>query len=230
MNTLLNPNPVTGIIKAVLFDMDGTLIEAKDWHFEAFNRALDLFGMPTSRIDHETAFHGLPTSKKLEMLSIERGLPRELHAFLNEMKQKHTVEMIHTQCRPQFAQQQALSTLKARGYRLAVCSNSIKPTIDLMMEKAELMQYLEFTVSNQCVERSKPAPDMYLLAMERMGLQPHECLIVEDNENGIKAARASGGHLLVVHDVADTNISNITNRIRQIEEAAKADVDQLAAA
>lgn len=229
MNTAsLIPNPMTGLIKAVLFDMDGTLIEAKDWHFEAFNRALELFGMPISRIDHETTFDGLPTSRKLEMLTIERGLPKELHGFLNEMKQRHTVEMIHTQCRPAFSQEQALSTLKARGYRLAVCSNSIKPTIDLMMEKAELMKYLEFTVSNQCVAKSKPAPDMYLLAMERMGLQPHECLIVEDNENGIKAARASGGHLLVVHDVADTNITNITNRIREIEAAATGDARRAA--
>ena len=73
-------------IKAVLFDMDGVLVEAKEWHYEALNRALDLFGMAISRVDHETTFDGLPTSRKLEMLSVERGLPRELHSFLNEMK------------------------------------------------------------------------------------------------------------------------------------------------
>ena len=57
-------------IKAILFDMDGVLIEAKEWHYEALNRALKLFGMPVSRFDHLTTFDGLPTMKKLELLSI----------------------------------------------------------------------------------------------------------------------------------------------------------------
>lgn len=204
-------------IKAVLFDMDGVLIEAKDWHYEALNRALELFGMPISRHDHETTFDGLPTSKKLEMLSIERGLPRELHKFLNEMKQRHTVEMIHTQCKPRFAQEQALSTLKAKGYKMSVCSNSIRNTVELMMEKANLAPYLDYMVSNEDVSKSKPDPEMYVKAMNHFGLKPEECLIVEDNENGIKAARASGGHLLVVQDVSETNITNILGRIREIE-------------
>lgn len=206
-------------IKAVLFDMDGVLIEAKDWHYEALNRALELFGMPISRHDHETTFDGLPTSRKLEMLSIERGLPRELHKFLNEMKQQYTVEMIHTLCKPRFAQEQALSTLKARGYLTSVCSNSIRNTVELMMEKANLAPYLDYMVSNEDVSRPKPDPEMYVKAMNHFGLKPEECLIVEDNENGIKAARASGGHLLVVQDVSETNITNIFGRIREIESA-----------
>lgn len=206
-------------IKAVLFDMDGVLIEAKDWHYEALNRALDLFGMPISRHDHETTFDGLPTSKKLEILSVERGLPRELHKFLNEMKQRYTVEMIHTLCKPRFAQEQALSTLKARGYMASVCSNSIRATVELMMEKANLSPYLDYMVSNEDVSKSKPDPEMYVKAMNHFGLKPEECLIVEDNENGIKAAKASGGHLLVVQDVSDTNITNILGRIREIESA-----------
>ena len=61
-------------IKAVLFDMDGVLIDAKEWHYEALNRALALFGMPISRFEHLTTFDGLPTRKKLEMLSLELSL------------------------------------------------------------------------------------------------------------------------------------------------------------
>ena len=81
-------------IKAILFDMDGVLIEAKEWHFEALNRALDLFGMAISRVDHLSTFDGLPTRKKLELLSVDRGLPSELHEFINELKQKYTMELI----------------------------------------------------------------------------------------------------------------------------------------
>jgi beta-phosphoglucomutase len=206
-------------IKAVLFDMDGVLIEAKDWHFEALNRALELFGMPISRFDHITTFDGLSTRQKLEMLSLERGLPRGLHEFLNGMKQLYTMEMVYTQCKPLFAHEYALSSLKAAGYNMAVCSNSIRNTVETMMQKSGLDRYLDLMVSNEDVKKGKPEPDIYLKAINHFGLNPSECLILEDNENGIKAAKASGAHLLIVEQIADTNLNNIQARIRDIESA-----------
>ncbi len=206
-------------IKAVLFDMDGVLIEAKEWHYKALNRALDLFGMPISRFDHLTTFDGLPTRKKLEMLSLERGLPVQLHEFINEMKQQYTMELVHTQCKPVFAHEYALSNLKARGYRLAVCSNSVRNTVESMMQKSGLLTYLDYLVSNQDVVKGKPDPEMYLNAINYFELRPDECLIVEDNENGIKAARAAGSHLLVVKNTSDTNLENILAAIDRAEQS-----------
>lgn len=208
-------------IKAVLFDMDGVLIEAKEWHYEALNRALDLFGMPISRFDHLTTFDGLPTRKKLEMLSLERGLPVQLHEFINEMKQQYTMELVHTQCKPVFVHEFALSNLKARGYRLAVCSNSVRNTVESMMDKSGLLTYLDFLVSNQDVLKGKPDPEMYLKAINHFELRPDECLIVEDNENGIKAARAAGSHLLVVKNTSDTNLENILAAIDRAEQSTQ---------
>ncbi len=72
------------LIKAVLFDMDGVLIDAREWHYLALNRALQLFGKEISREDHLANFDGLPTRKKLERLSVDRGLPTELHEFIND--------------------------------------------------------------------------------------------------------------------------------------------------
>ena len=109
------PRTGTAMIQGVIFDMDGVLIEAKDWHYEALNRALRLFGYSISRYDHLTTFDGLPTSKKLEMLSLESDLPRELHAFINEMKQEYTMELVHAQCAPRFVHEFALANLKALG-------------------------------------------------------------------------------------------------------------------
>jgi beta-phosphoglucomutase len=204
-------------IKAILFDMDGVLIEAKEWHYESLNRALELFGIPISRHDHLTAFDGLPTRKKLEMLSLEKGLPKELHEFINELKQQYTMDIVHARCKPRFVHQYALSSLKAKGYLLAVCSNSVRSSVVTMMHKAGLDSFLDIMVSNEDVSNGKPNPEMYLKAMSHLGLQPHECLIVEDNENGIRAARASGGHLLVVKEVDDTNLQNIQARIMEVE-------------
>ncbi|QHF47834.1 HAD family hydrolase [Pseudomonas sp. S35] len=209
------------MIKAVIFDMDGVLIEAKDWHYEALNKALNLFGHTISRHEHLTTYDGLPTSRKLDILSLERDLPIELHPFINEMKQMYTMEIVYAQCKPSFIHQYALSSLKSLGYKLAVASNSIANTVEVMMEKSRLDQYLDLKFSNEDVEHAKPAPDIYIKAIESFGLLPQECLIVEDNENGIRAARASGAHVLVVEDVNDVNLDNITARIEQINKASE---------
>jgi beta-phosphoglucomutase len=201
------------MIRAVVFDMDGVLIEAKEWHYEALNRALGLFGYAISRYDHLTAFDGLPTKRKLQMFSTQHDLPVELHDFINTMKQIYTMEIVCSKCKPSFVHQYALSKLRANGYRLALASNSIRSTIDAMMQRSELRSYLEFIVSNEDISNAKPDPEIYNFAIKKLGVKASECLIVEDNEFGIRAARASGAHVLEVGDVSEVTWNNIESRI-----------------
>lgn len=204
-------------IKAVLFDMDGVLIDAKDWHYEALNDALRLFGVQISRYDHLNTFDGLPTKVKLEMLSMQNYLPSQLHDFINEVKQKNTMQTIQAKCRPMFHHEYALSRLASEGYQIAVCSNSVRSTITLMMEKAALAEYIDLIVSNEDVERAKPDPQMYTTAMAAFGRKPQECLVVEDNPNGVQAGIASGAYVLQVETVYDVNYSNIKAKIDEVE-------------
>ncbi|MBW7850054.1 MAG: HAD family phosphatase [Rhodospirillales bacterium] len=204
-------------IRGVLFDMDGVLIDAKEWHYEALNRALRLLGMEIPRDIHLSTFDGLPTMRKLAILSETRGLPPGLHTFINELKQTYTLQIAHTRCRPALHHQYALSRLRREGYRMAVCSNSVRNSVRVMMELAGLAEYLDLFLSNQDVSKPKPDPEMYRAAMARLGLQPWECLIVEDNENGIRAARASGGHVMVVNSVDEVTYSRIQAAIVEAE-------------
>ena len=205
-------------IKAILFDMDGVLIGAKDWHYEALNKALGLFGVEISRYDHLNTFDGLPTKVKLEMLSKRFYLPKELHAFVNELKQQYTIDIIHEKCHPMFHHEYALSKLHKDGFKIAVCSNSVRKTIELMMEKAKLAKYIDLILSNEEVKKSKPDPEIYNLAISTFGFKPEECLVVEDNPHGIQAGRASGANVLEVATVYDVNEDNI---YRMIEECEK---------
>lgn len=197
--------------------MDGVLIEAKNWHYEALNKALGLFGMEISRYDHLVTYDGLPTKRKLEMLTAERGLPIGLHDFINEMKQQYTMEIIFARCKPRFFHEYALSRLKQDGYKLAVASNSIRQTVEVMLKQSALIDYFEFYLSNQDVKIGKPDPSIYIKAIEKLGMSPKECLIVEDNENGIKAAKASGAWLMEVDEVDEVNYQNILKHIIKIE-------------
>lgn len=186
------------MIKAVLFDMDGVLIDAKEWHYEALNDILAAFGMGIDRDAHLSTYDGLPTRRKLEMLSVARGFPRGLHTLINDLKQNRTAEIAMQRCRPTFNHTQALSGLKRDGMKLGVCSNSVRQSVELMMQLAGLKSYLDVVVSNEDVERAKPDPEMYIKAMMNLGVTPEETVILEDNDHGIAAARASGAHVMVV--------------------------------
>jgi len=218
LETSFQPRPRT--IEAILFDMDGVLIDAREWHYEALNLALAPFGLEIDRDAHLATYDGLPTRTKLDMLTKSRGLPRNLHGFVNKMKQKYTVDMVRQRCHPMFQHQYALSQLKAAGYKLAVCSNSIRQSLELMMQRAGLDRFLDVMISNEDVAKPKPDPEMYLAAMSKLGLKPEQCIIVEDNEHGIRAAKASGARVLIVGNPDDVNYDRLTSAIASMDEAA----------
>lgn len=206
------------MIKAILFDMDGVLINARDWHYEALNRALDLFGMAIDRDAHLATYDGLPTLSKLQMLSKTRGLPVRLHSFINDLKQAYTAEIANALCKPVFQHRYALSRLKGDGYRLAVCSNSVRQSVQLMMTLSALAPYLDRLWSNEDVVQPKPDPEIYLRALADFGILPEEALILEDNDHGVQAARASGAHVMVIGSPDDVTYAAIIESIRQVEQ------------
>lgn len=205
-------------IKAILFDMDGVLVDAKEWHYEAFNKALRIFGYEISKYEHIHAFDGLPTKEKLKMISQRYYLPEALHSFINELKQSFTMDYVEQCCHPVFAHEYTLSRLRAEGYKMAVCSNSIRKTIEVMMEKAGLAPYLDLIISNEDVKKAKPDPEIYQKAMKELHITPQECIICEDNINGIRAALDSGGNLLRINEVSDVNYENVSACIRELEK------------
>lgn len=207
-------------ISCVLFDLDGVLVDATEWHYEALNRALCLFGFDISRYEHLSGYNGLPTRKKLEMLSVEKGLPSALHATLSRLKQIYTRDEVLTRCRPVFEKEYMLSRLRKEGYRLAVCSNSIRESLQMMVHQSGLDEYFDFLVSNEDVSRPKPDPEIYTTAISRMGVSPSESLIVEDAPHGIEAARRSGAHLCQVSGFADVEYFRIRAAIDRVERRA----------
>ena len=204
-------------ITAILFDLDGVLVDATEWHYEALNRALGLFGFGISRYEHLSTYDGLPTRRKLEMLSVEKGLPVALHGLINRIKQVYTREEILIQCQPVFDKEYMLSRLVREGYRLAVCSNAIRDSVELMIRQSGLHDYFEFLVSNEDVDRPKPDPEIYLKAIARMGCGPLETLIVEDAPHGVEAARQAGGHVCKVAGFSEVDYFRIKRAIQEAQ-------------
>lgn len=201
-------------LRAILFDLDGVLVDAKDWHYEALNKALSEFGHEISRDDHLNIYDGLPTKKKLELLSKIKGLALHHHEAICQLKQKYTVEQIVVKCKPRSSHETAIRQLKMDGYKLAVCSNSIRQSVELMLEKSHIKQYFDLILSNQDVVHPKPNPEIYLTCMRKLSVSPDETLILEDNENGIQAALASGAHLMRIDSIEEVHYDNITQQIK----------------
>jgi beta-phosphoglucomutase len=208
-------------IKAVLFDLDGVLVDATEWHFDALNRALGLFGYTISRYEHLTTYNGLPTRKKLEMLSVEKGFPRGLHPLANKIKQKYTREEILRNCTPVFEKEFMLHQLKREGYKLACCSNSIRESVELMLQGSGIFDLFDYILSNEDVKNPKPHPEMYLAAFKRFRLKPQECVIVEDAGHGIEAAKRSKGRLCQVTGFNDVDYPRIHDFIATVEKGGR---------
>lgn len=201
------------MIKAVLFDLDGVLVEAREWHYKAFNKALKLFGYELNMDEHLDRYDGLPTKVKLNKLTEEKKLPNSLHQFIYSMKQQYTTEMINQYCRPEFQKQIMLKKLKQKNIKLACCSNAIRDTVDLMLRKSGLYDFFDVILSNQDVSKNKPDPEIYLKSLNILGLNPREALIVEDNDYGVRSAQASGAEVIKVQGAEDVNLSLFEGRV-----------------
>jgi len=193
--------------KAIIFDLDGVLVNMPDGHYEALNGALSLFGVKIEREEHYAHFNGLPTRKKLEELERQERLPTGLREFINEVKQTYTKKIIPKYCPPDYSKIILLRHLKERGYKLACCSNSVQETLHLMLKSAALFDFFDLILGNDQVKNPKPHPEMYLLAFSRLGITPQEAIIVEDSPHGIAAAKASGATVYEVRNVDDVHLA-----------------------
>ncbi|OGK30470.1 hypothetical protein A3F29_00505 [Candidatus Roizmanbacteria bacterium RIFCSPHIGHO2_12_FULL_33_9] len=195
------------MIKVIVFDLDGVLIDATEWHYEALNDALRLFGYEISREDHQRVYNGLPTIKKLELLTKEQGLPVGLYKSIQVMKRRFTDEKVAVHCRPSYEKQLLLTNLKRAGFRLAACSNAQKYSVVNMLQRAQIDQFFEIILGNDEGWMPKPSPDMYIALFEKLKVSPKETLVVEDSPHGIEAARASGAHVITVRGFEEVNLS-----------------------
>lgn len=188
------------MIRAVIFDLDGVLVEAKEWHYESLNRALAPFGYSIGREEHLARYDGLPTWRKLWMLTSERGFPTVLHSLVKRMKQRETIAIVRAKCARDERMIRALAKIRAMGYRLGVASNAVSASVNEMLQRTEIAGCFDAVVTNEDVIRPKPSPEMYLLAAQRLGVEPSDCVGVEDNENGKRAVLAAGMRLVEVED------------------------------
>jgi HAD superfamily hydrolase (TIGR01509 family) len=209
------------MIKLIIFDLDGVLVEAKQIHFHTLNKALWEIGQSNkyviSEAEHLSIYDGLKTNQKLELLTQNKGLHRDTYETVWNRKQQLTIEAI-SELQPDLQKIELFKELRDRGYKLACASNSIRRSVLVMLAKIGIIEYMDLIISNEDVKNSKPHPEMYWKTMSMMGVLPEETLIVEDSPHGLLAASRSRANVLRVDSPKDLVLSKI---IRKLEETNK---------
>ena len=203
--------------KLVIFDLDGVLIDSREIHYEALNAALEKidYKYVINRNEHLSLYDGLSTTKKLEMLAKNKGLPAEYNNQVWTDKQKATLSIFNNLQRD-FRLIEYFSKLKDQGYQISVASNSIRNTVKLVLIRLGVLEFVDYYVSNEDVKRTKPFPEMYWRCMTACNALPKDTVIIEDSHIGRQGAVDSGAHLIPVENRFDLTMSKIDKVIEYL--------------
>jgi HAD superfamily hydrolase (TIGR01509 family) len=193
------------MIKAIIFDLDGVLIETRKLHFDSFNYALTSCGVKAlSMIEHEERFNGLPTVKKIELLRADGcNISKEKEQEIKRIKSDYTCEVLKKLVERDMELNKLFLELKDRDFKIGVASNAIRATVDSVVCGLGLEDYVDFKASNEDVIEPKPSPEIYLKCAYMLGVEPDECLVFEDNTFGIESANRAGCNVVQVKDPED---------------------------
>lgn len=204
------------MIKLIIFDLDGVLFEGKHMHYTALNTALKTLNekYTISWDEHLNKYDGLTTYEKLNTLSKNKGLPKNEHVNVWNIKQKLTEQFIEN-VKSNTELINSIKWLKDNSFKVACCSNSIKNTILKVLNNLNILDYFDYIISNEDVKYSKPHPEMYWNAISYFGVLPDEVLILEDSPHGLLAAHRSGSNIFRVQSPSDVTIENLKFNINK---------------
>jgi beta-phosphoglucomutase len=188
-------------VQGVIFDLDGVLVSTDEYHYLGWKRLADEEGIPFTRADNHRQ-RGVSRMESLEIVleNAGRTFSEADKREMAERKNRYYVESLQA-LSPDEALPGArslLEALKRRGFRLAVGSSS--RNAPLIMKKVDLCGFFDAVADGNDITRSKPDPEVFLLAAERLGLDPAHCLVIEDAEAGVDAARAAGMRCIGIGD------------------------------
>ena len=178
-------------MKAVIFDMDGVLVDSQPYHFKADIDTMAEYGVIKDQKFYES-FAGTLTADRMRTLKEMFGLDVPVEEMTIKRENMILDIMGKEDIKPVLGIPEFLRSIKEKELTTAVASSSDYKLINLILDRLKIAKYFDSVTSGSDVKRGKPSPDVFLLAAERIGIEPAECLVVEDSENGVKAAKAAG--------------------------------------
>lgn len=224
------------MLGAVIFDFDGVIADSEMLHFSAFNQVLRQFGAEIKKADYFKNYLGLTDIDLFGdlidsgKLKVDAGKIEDLFEQKTEIFQK----LAASDCRIIEGVAQLLTMLKEADIPMAICSGAILSDIELILEAAKLRRFFDVIVSAEQVEKGKPAPDGFLLALAKLNeskqnpIAASECVVIEDSHWGLEAAKAAGMHTVAVTNSYNAEELKTAERIAaRLDELTMDDLQRL---
>ena len=210
------------VIKAIIFDLDGVLVEKTAiYHEEALNDALKMIDEKYVITDEEnkSIYNNLSTKRKLELLTELKGLPVRYYKAIDGIKQEIVLEKLHN-IPYNLYNNMMINILKSFEFKLGIASNSRRSNVEIILKRLEIYDKFDLIITSDDVKYGKPDPEIFNKCIRELEVYPDETLILDDAPVGWEAAEKSGAHLIKVHSIEkDVRTSRILNFIFKISSA-----------
>lgn len=210
------------MIKAVIFDMDGTIIDSEPI-YEKVNQAIyEKYGFNLTQEDYdrhmganlkdiwEDILNRYQVKDEYSHYKIEDFMEDHIHESYQGLAEAEELELMP-------GVKEWFDFLKDHGYKMIIASSSYEPVIEHIYQRFELEQYMEGYIDGNAIENGKPAPDIFLKAAEKLGVKAEECLVIEDTEHGVNGAQRAGAKVVGFNRAQDES-QDLSNADLVIEE------------
>lgn len=196
------------MIKAVIFDMDGTIIDSEPIYEKVNEEIYEKYGFNLSQEDYDRHMGASLKDIWADILDryqvkdeyshykIEDFMEDHIHSSYMGLAEAEDLELMP-------GVKEWFEFLKDHGYKMIVASSSYEPVIEHVFQRFDLENYMEGYVDGNAIDNGKPAPDIFLEAAERLGVKPEECIVIEDSENGVKGAHRAGARVVAFNRAQD---------------------------
>lgn len=200
--------------KMIIFDLDGVLVDACEWHRVALNESLrQISNYEISMDEHISTFNGIPTRKKLKILSKKGLIDPDLEDEIYKLKQHKTLEIIKRCATIRQEKINLLKELRNKNLKVGCFTNSIRETASLMLSMTGILDMFDVIITNQDVQEPKPSPEGYNKIINMYNFDKNEIVIVEDSPKGLQAAISSGCRVLQVDNPDEVNFDLLKEHI-----------------
>ncbi|WP_134090104.1 HAD family phosphatase [Olivibacter sp. XZL3] len=179
-------------LKAVLFDLDGTIIDSEWFYYKAWKKVLAEYGFELDSDTWLTSLAGKTDVQAMEVLQGEHGFQTEVEPFLERVKsaiaQQYEEELVPLMP----GAKELITYLHGKQVTLALVTSSKREVATYYLEAHDLMKYFKLLVTRTEVTHTKPHPEPYLMCIAQLGFNKEDCLVLEDSLTGTKAADAAG--------------------------------------
>jgi len=199
-------NVIKSKIKGVIFDMDGTIVDLVDFHYNTLNESLlNLNFSPIPLAEHVKLYNGLTTKEKLKKIGFD-----DIQIInINNEKQKLTVSKLNNLDLYDPSIEEIFKFLSSNKFKVGIATNSVRNTVDIVVDKMKLKQYCHTILSNENVMYPKPNPEIYLSICKEWGMFPNEVVGVEDGIYGKESVIRAGLNLLSIKNKNDLTLAKI---------------------